>query len=78
MRQTGLRQYVEKISSVQTYGWASLLKVLVVAHLTSDEDYKDDVKLAILWTVKKCHCGNLSICYFAYRLLNRAKPLCPD
>jgi len=73
-----LRQYVEKISSVQTYGWASLLKALVVAHLTSDEDYKDDVKLAILWTVKKCHCDNLSICYFAYRLLNRTKPLCPD
>jgi hypothetical protein len=67
---------LEKIGSVQTRGWASLLKALATAHLTCDQDYKDDVKRAVLWTVKRCHCDNLSICYFAYRILNRIKPLC--
>jgi len=71
-----LRLYAKKINGIQTYGWASLLKALVMAHLTCDPDYKDDIKLAILWTVKRCDCDNLSICYFAYRLLNRVKPLC--
>jgi len=71
-----LRLYAKKISGIQTYGWASLLKALVMTHLTCDPDYKDDVKLAILWTVERCDCDNLSICYFAYRLLNRIKPLC--
>ena len=71
-----LKQYVEKIYSVQTYGWASLLKALVVAHLTDDEDYRDDIRLAILWTVKNRHCDDMSACYFAYRILNRIRPLC--
>jgi len=70
------KAFLERINGVQTHGWASLLKALVVAHLTDDEDYKDDVKRAVLWTVKRCHCDNLSICYFAYRILNRIKPLC--
>ncbi len=70
------KAFLERISGVQTHGWASLLKALVVAHLTDDEDYKDDVKRAVLWTVERCHCDNLSICYFAYRILNRIKPLC--
>jgi hypothetical protein len=70
------KAFLERISGVQTRGWASLLKALVAAHLTDDEDYKDGVKRAVLWTVKRCHCDNLSICYFAYRILNRIKPLC--
>ncbi len=69
-----LRQYVEKINSMQVHGCASVLKALVVAHLT--EDYKDDVRLAILWTAKNRHCDNMSICYFVCRMLNRIKPLC--
>jgi hypothetical protein len=71
-----LRRYAEKIHSVQTYGWASVLKALVTTHLTCGPDYKDDVKLALLWAAKRCGCDNPSICYFAYRLLNRIKPLC--
>ena len=65
-----------KIGSVQTYGWASLLKALVAAHLTCDPDYRDDVRRALLQAAVKCRCDNLSICYFAYRMLNRIKPLC--
>jgi hypothetical protein len=72
-----LRQYVEEISNVQTYGWASMLKTLVLVHLINDEDYKEDVKLAVLWTIKNCQCDNLSVCHFAYRMLGKAKPLCP-
>jgi hypothetical protein len=71
-----LRRHAEKIHSAQTYGWASVLKALVTMHLTCDPDYKDDVKLALLWAAKRCNCDNPSICYFAYRLLNRIKPLC--
>ncbi|MFZ8810442.1 MAG: hypothetical protein ACO2PN_20340 [Pyrobaculum sp.] len=52
-----LRLYAKKISSVQTYGWVSLLKALAMVHLTCDPDYKDDIKLAILWTVERCDCG---------------------
>jgi hypothetical protein len=70
------KAFLEKISRVQTSGWASLLKALVAAHLTCGQDYKDDVKRAVLWTVERCRCDNLSICYFAYRILNRIKPLC--
>jgi hypothetical protein len=61
---------------MQTYGWASLLKALVVAHLTCDPEYKNDVKRAILQTVVKCRCDNLTICRFAYRILDRVKLLC--
>jgi hypothetical protein len=67
---------LEKISGIQTYGWASLLKALVVAHLTCDPEYKNDVKRAIIQTVVKCHCDNLAICHFAYRVLDRVKLLC--
>ena len=70
---------LEKISGVQTYGWASLLKALVAAHFTCDPDYKDDVKRALLQAAVKCRCDNLSICYFTYRMLNRINLLysCP-
>jgi hypothetical protein len=71
-----LRRYAEKIGGVKACGWASVLKALVVAHLTDDEDYRDDVRLAILWTAKNRHCDSTSICYFAYRLSYRIKPLC--
>jgi hypothetical protein len=67
---------LEKISGVQTYGWASLLKALVAAHFTCDPDYKNDVKRALLQAAVKCHCDNLSICYFTYRMLNRINLLC--
>jgi hypothetical protein len=73
-----LRQYVEKINGIQTYGWASVFKALVLAHLTDDEDYKDDVRLAILWTAEKRQCDSTSVCYFAYYILNKVKPLCPN
>ncbi len=67
---------LEKINAVQTYGWASLLKALAAAHLTCDPEYKNDVKRAIIQTAVQCHCDNLAICHFAYRMLDRVKPLC--
>jgi len=72
----GTEALLERIGGVQTYGWASLLKALVAAHLTCDPDYKDDVKRALLQAAAKCRCGNLSICHFAYRMLDAIKPLC--
>jgi len=72
-----LRQYVERINGVRTHGWASVLKALVLAHLINDEDYKEDVKRAILWAAEKHDCDNPNVCHFAYRMLGRAKPLCP-
>jgi hypothetical protein len=72
-----LMRYVEKINSIDAPGWSRLLKILALIHLDSaDKDYTSTVKMGILRTIDRCTGDNLSIYYYALKVLEKAKPLC--
>jgi hypothetical protein len=73
-----LLRYMEKLQSVETTGWALLLKILVSMHISgADQDYAEGVKQGMLKSIKSGNCDNTTVCQFVYGIIDKVVPLCP-
>jgi hypothetical protein len=69
---------MDKLRNVEAAGWALLLKVLILMHISGvDRDYVEGVKQWIRKAVKSGNCGNEDICCFAYDIIDHITPLRP-